>query len=271
MAEVEQQEVVAPEAAEPAELAPEGQPESAPEASAEDAEPKQEKPPKTFTEEELNRKIQKRLERATRSFERKLESALEAERQRNAPQPSKEASQAPKLDQFDNFDDYVAAKAEFVANQTLEKRIAEVTRQQSEQQNTARRATVEHGWMQKVSQVRNEIDDFDDVVESAGVEISNVLGEALMESDVGPRLAYYLARHPDEAERINALPPSAVFRAVGRLEAKVEAEKLTTKSNAPKPVSPVGAKSGVAAKDPDKMSVEEWTKWRNAQLKAARG
>jgi hypothetical protein len=256
----EQDEVVVPqenEAAESAELEQVSDPEQEPEE-------KPEKPPKTFTEEDLNRKIQKRLERAQRSFERKMEAALEQDRAQRAQQSQSAMPQAaPKLEQFDNFDDYVAAKAEYVANQALEKRFAEQRQYQEQEQHQRYRSTVEQSWTQRVGQVRNEIDDFDDVIESAGVEITNVMSEALMDSDLGPKVAYYLAKHPEEAERIAEMTPSAVFRAIGKLEAKIEGDQLTKKkSGAPKPVSPVGSKAGVGTKDPGKMSDEEYAKWR---------
>ena len=269
MPEAEQQEVVQPEVAveEPTVVSEADEPEQEPEQ-------KPEKPPKTFTEEELNRKIQKRLERAQRSFERKMNEALEAERQRYAQQqvPRETSQQSPKIDQFDNFDDYVAAKAEWVANQALEKRLAEQRQADELRRQQERNVHVEQGWTNRVNQIRGQFDDFDDVIESSGVEVSQAMSAAIMESDLGPQVAYYLAKHPDEAEKIASMGPSAAFRAIGRIESKIEGENLAKKqSSAPKPVSPVGAKSGTASKDPDKMTTDEWLKWRNAQLKAARG
>lgn len=57
--------------------------------------------------------------------------------------------------------------------------------------------------------------------------------------------------------------PIASLRAMGKLEAKLESEPVTTatKSSAPAPITPVSKTSKVST-DPEKMSVDEWMKWR---------
>ena len=260
----EVQEVVATEAAESAESTQSEQPEQEPEQTPE-------KPQKTFTEEELNRKIQKRLDRAQRSFERKMNEALEAERQRYAQQsaPRETSPTAPKLEQFDNLDDYVAAKAEWVADQKLTKAFAEREQQEKQRAEQGRRGEVEKTWHAKVNQFRTEAPDFDEVIGSADVQLNETMASALMESDMGPKVAYYLARHPDEAEDMQYMTPQQVYRTIGKIEAKLENEALVKKqSSAPKPASPVGARTSVSGGPNDKQSVDDWLRARNAQLKA---
>lgn len=46
------------------------------------------------------------------------------------------------------------------------------------------------------------------------------LGDALMDSEVGPELADYLSKHPTEVERIARLAPISALRALGKLEAQ---------------------------------------------------
>lgn len=235
---------------------------------------KPEKPPKLLTEEQVNAKIEKRLARAKRSFERQLQETLERERQNFAAQQPKpqQPEGAPKLEQFDNLDDYVAAKAEWVADQKLEKAFAEREQAARLQAEQGRRGQVEQTWNSRVSQVRVEMPDFDEVIESSGVSISQPMAEAIMESDVGPKVAYYLARNPDLAEEIAEMSPAQIHRAIGRIEAKLETEPLVKKqSSAPKPASPVGSRASNDNGLSDKLSVDDWLRARNAQLKAKRG
>lgn len=232
----------------------------------------QEKPPKLLTEEQVNAKIEKRLARANRSFDRRLQEALERERQSFAEQqPKPQQAGAPKLEQFDNLDDYVAAKAEYIVKQNLDKTFAERERAARQQAEQGRRGQVEQTWNNRVSQVRVEMPDFDEVIESSGVNITQPMAEAIMESDVGPKVAYYLARNPEKAEEIAEMSPAQIHRAIGRIEAKLEHETLVKKqSSAPKPASPVGSRASNDNGLSDKLSVDDWLKTRNAQLKAKR-
>jgi hypothetical protein len=69
------------------------------------------------------------------------------------------------------------------------------------------------------------------------------IGDAILDSDVGPELADYLASNPTEAERIARLAPISALRALGKLEASLSpthasaraqpAAKLVTTAPAP--------------------------------------
>jgi hypothetical protein len=109
-----------------------------------------------------------------------------------------------------------------------------------------------------------------------------------MTSEVGPDIAYYLANNPEEAEKIAKMPALATAKALGKLEDKLEAQLKASGQNkqskgeqkpaqeskktetpvtkAPKPITPVNASgaSGGSAKDPEKMSYQEFKKWRES-------
>lgn len=214
--------------------------------------------------------VQRRIDKLTRE---KYQSRAEAEMLRREIEALRSAQQAPqsrpaqagepKLDQFNDFESYVAAKAEWIADQKLQKAFAE--REQHERQSKAQESAQKalEGWGKRLSEVRSAIPDYDDVIESADVMISQEVGQAIMESDVGPKIAYYLALHPEEAERLANMSQSGVYKAIGKLEAKLESESVVkTKSNAPKPVTPIAGKSGGSSKDPGQMTDAEYAKWR---------
>lgn len=220
-------------------------------------------------EPEIPKGVQRRIDRAVRQkYEAEarvklLEERLNAFEQRQvAPTPSKSDDSAPTIDKFDNFDDYVAAKAEYIAKKQIESTLTErEKRQVAEREETARKQTVE-SWSKRVAQATAEMPDFEDVLSSSDVPMTSVMQDAIMESDIGPKLAYYLASNPDEASKISQLSPIRAIAALGRLEERLENQKPAVKAtSAPPPVQPVGTRA-VVKKDPAKMTDAEYAKWR---------
>ncbi len=84
------------------------------------------------------------------------------------------------------------------------------------------------------------------------------MNDAIKTSDVGPSVAYHLAKNPDDARRIAALPPISQVREIGRLEARFEAKaeepapKPTPKTatDAPPPTPQARGTAGRFAVDP---------------------
>lgn len=97
--------------------------------------------------------------------------------------------------------------------------------------------------------------------------------EAILESDDGPALAYHLGKNPDLAEKIASLPPIAAARELGRLEAKLarEREQPPVISKAPPPPPKIEGVEPAIERDPDKMSTQDWVKWREKQIRKAQG
>jgi hypothetical protein len=219
-------------------------------------------------------KIQRRIDKLTREKYQSrgeveaLRKEIESLRSQQTQRQETKATGAPRLEDFSNLDDYVAAKAEHVADQKLAKAFEERDSKQREssQQNTeAQRAAA---WEKSMIAAAKEIPDIAEVIESADAPLTRAMAEAIMESEMGPRVAYYLAQNPEEAERLAGLNPVSVARAIGRIEAKLESEAATKKSSAPKPAEPVSSR-GAATKDPGKMSDSEYAKWRKAGRRAA--
>ena len=219
--------------------------------------------------------VQKRFDKLTRDkYQARAEADMlrrELERlqsQQQAPRQQAQATGAPKLEDFDNFDAYVEAKAAFIADQRLDAKLSEREKRDQERRSQEDSAKTAETWNKRLSDVRKEVPDYDDVIESADIVITQAMGQAIMDSEMGPKVALYLARNPDEAERLIDLHPSAVARAIGRIEAKIENESLASKASAaPKPATPVGSRSGASNGPADNQSIEDWMKARNAQLK----
>lgn len=224
------------------------------------------------TAERKNNGVQKRINELVREREDwKRQAQFFAERVRSDEQPQ-EAPKAksdapPKSDDFDSYDEYIDALTDYKTQKAIESQMqgARERRQQAQvqQQEQARVQSIQ----KTIADGRGKYDDFDAVALSGTSPITDYMASAIAESDIGADLAYYLGKNPDQAQQIAEMSPTASIRAIGKLEAKVEAQLVQSKekSNAPAPIKPVskGAKANV---DPDSMSIDEWMKWRQSKV-----
>lgn len=220
--------------------------------------------------------VQKRIDRAVRQkyeaearakmLEERLAALEQAQRQPQQTQKVIDNSE-PKIENFDDFDSFVAAKAEWIAAKKIEETLTARERKQLEEREATERQKTVESWSRRVAEATAEMPDFEDVIASSDVPMTAPMQQAIMESDVGPKLAYYLATNPDEAVEISRMSSIGQVRALGRIEAKLESGTAGKKvTSAPPPVKTVGGRSTVKV-DPDKMSTDEWLKWRQEQLK----
>ena len=212
--------------------------------------------------------VQKRIDRAVRQkYEAEARAnalAEQLEELKRQPRPQQAQAQgAPKLEDFDNFDDYITAKTEYLADRKIQATLSEREQRAAAAQAQAAQAKTAEGWQKRVAIASEEIPDFYEVVANADVPMTPAMQQAIVESDVGPKLAYYLATHPDEAADLADLSPVAVIRALTRIEDKLA--KPVKASSAPDPITPVGSKAK-AEKDPSSMTDSEFAAWRKRQI-----
>jgi hypothetical protein len=114
-----------------------------------------------------------------------------------------------------------------------------------------------------------QFDDFEDALENlkmVGID-ANALG-VIVESDDPAKVLHHLGNNQDEASRILGLSPVAMARAIGALEVRLSQPKPTpAQSKAPAPISPVSARSASSTGLGDELSMAEWIKRRNAQVR----
>lgn len=198
---------------------------------------------KTFSQEELDAAIGKRLAREQRKWER----------ERAAPVAPVVAD--PRPEQFDSTESYADALAMKKAEQLLYER--DVQRQQTE---------VLGAYHDREEEARNKYDDFEQVAYNPSLKITTVMAQTIQSSDIGPDVAYYLGANPKEADRISRLAPYVQAKEIGRIEAKLASEPMVKKtSSAPPPFTPVTPSSKGASTydttDPrsiKSMSTSEW-------------
>ena len=232
----------------------------------------EEAPPVEKVEDPIPKGVQKRIDRAVRQkYEAEARAKMLEERvaamesRQSAPQQQRPANDGePTIDKFDNFDEYVAAKAEYIAKKQIESTLTEREKHQRAAYEAAERTKTADSWNKRIAAATAEMPDFEEVLASSDVPMTAPMQQAIMESDIGPKLAYYLANNPDEAEKIAGMSPIGAIRTLGRIEERLANAKPEVKTtNAPPPLKPVGVKA-VVTKDPGKMSDAEYEKWRKS-------
>jgi hypothetical protein len=93
--------------------------------------------------------------------------------------------------------------------------------------------------------------------------------DVIARSEHGPDLMYYLVKNPGDAQRIAALPAALQGVELTKLEHKIISKPNVKKhSTAPAPPSTVGGSKAPAAKDPNSMSMEEYSAWYKNRARA---
>ncbi len=229
-----------------------------------------------------SRGVQKALDRLTaereaekrraEAAEARLDKALQALEQTTVkpadakPESDDTGPVRPSRNDFPDPDSWDAAliayaeeKAVWTARKEIkaldaDRRDAEQTRAIEEGQRVAREA-----YNGRVSKVLDKYPDFKEVAESPDVEISMPMAHAIIHSERGPDLQYYLGKNPAEAKRITALSPPLQLVELGLILGKLDAPAPPKPlSAAPKPISPITPAAEKSAKDPSEMSMDEY-------------
>jgi hypothetical protein len=201
---------------------------------------------KTFTQEELDAIVGKRLAREQRKWERE-----QAQKAKSQPVPSEPL----KADDFADTQTYADALAERKAQELLAKRDAE-----------AERAATLDAYHDREEEARNKYDDFEQVAYNPKLPVTETMAQTIQATENGPDVIYYLGSNPKEAERIARLSPLLQAREIGKIEAKLGDNPPAKKtSTAPAPIAPVTARtSGAPAYDTTDprsvkaMSTSDW-------------
>ena len=214
--------------------------------------------------------VQKRIDRLTQEkYRLRAELDFLRSQQPQQAQPAQQAqqpSQAPKLEQYNSIEEYLDALADHKASQKFDHLAKEREAKESQTRQQQEVAKLHESYTKQTEQARHAYSDFDDVVQDPDLPISQAMAEAIMRSANGADVAYYLGKNPAEAARLANLDPFSAAVEIGRIAATVVRPQPRKASSAPPPIQPVGTRA-TPVTDPDKMSADEWIKWRNGQLK----
>lgn len=209
--------------------------------------------------------VQPRIDELTRARrEAEREATYWKQVAQGTQSPAQAAPQRPVPENFEKYDDYIDALTDWKAEAAVAKRMeADSTRKVAE--------TRAQTFAERQTQARTAMPDYDEVVGGSDTPIANHVGEVILESDLGPQLAYHFAKNPDVLQRLNGMNPTAAAREIGRLEATLSAKPATpaapTKkvSNTPAPAGTLGTQGRATTPALGNLSMDEYMKQRKSQ------
>lgn len=163
------------------------------------------------------------------------------------------------------------------------------TQQQTEQQEAAANQEYEEkqlAFNEKAEAILEHVPDFWERAEQlyhAGL-VTPHLENAILDSDMGPMVSLYLMANPQELQMITTMNEGQTYRAVTLIENHLKSgagnmaqrptpaagqrvpnqQPVKRTTQAPAPIKPIRAQAQTQETDPDKMSMEEFRKWREA-------
>jgi len=195
---------------------------------------------------QYNEREKRRLERELQEREIKQE-------------PKREQKGKPNEDDFDSYNEYVEAVADWKAEEklsVLEQRAQQITEQKKLNDRKARLDDL----------VATETAKDPDFIQKA--LIPTKLEDVIIDSEYLAEIALYLGSNLDVAQKLVNMEKSAAAKEIGRIEARIEYEKKgpapRANSKAPSTTKTVGGSEG-PGKDPLKMSTEEYIVWKDRQ------
>jgi hypothetical protein len=238
-----------------------------PDSEPESTEPKK-KEPRTYTQEDLDRitaKVKRTAKKnATEHTRKEVEAYYKGLGSSSKPE-AKEEDKPPERTQFDSYEEFLDAKADYRGRKAGEKESIRL-----DHKNQENKIVEEH---QKIfsnfqTNLREKYPDIDDRIETiSDITMPEIVLQAIAESDVGPDILSHFSDNPKECERIAAFSPSKAVREIGKLEARfeVKTEPKKTPSKAPIPINPGGGGSPSNDTPSDSDDINEWMRKENAR------
>ncbi len=184
--------------------------------------------------------------------------------------PAPEPEEAPTLEQH-GFDTEKWASA---YTQWSDKRVDQKVERALKRTEAGKEAqTIQQTFAEREAQFVEANPDYVEAVADPGLQryVTPTISEAVVLSENGPALSYYLATHRDELAAISRLRPTQQAVALGKIEAKLPAKsakpaaatppkKTVQQTRAPAPPKPVGGNA--PSKRPEDMSIDEYMQHR---------
>lgn len=217
---------------------------------------------------EETEKTDPRRERSRQRWQEMKSRVREAEStarywREKAEQQMQEASKPIDPNQFGSDAEYQAALSAQAMRRVTAQDHAATAEAVAQQAQYAARAALDV----QVQALRSHIPDIDVIYrepEHGGPQITQAMAMAINESENGALVAYHLARDSKRAESISRMSPIAAARALGMLEAELNAKPQRRISQAPQPVQTVSGGTGNPGVDLSSLSMSDYIKAREA-------
>lgn len=242
----------------------------------------EQKPPRTYTQEEMDKIANKIKKNERYRTKKEVEAFYQGRESVAAPpaQPQEPAEEKPPTrEQFDNYESFLEAKADFAGRKAFHaerQRYETETKAQAQAREQAERVQSFQG------KVNEKYPDLHERLEPImNVAMPDGVAAELAASQFGPDILNHFAGDHKDFERFVALSPSAALREIGRLEARFESAAPATAtteaapvtaakkpSSAPAPIKPVGGNAQPIGDDLTRLvdKPEAWALARNKEL-----
>lgn len=194
---------------------------------------------------ELEGKIAASTRSATEPPPAENKEEAKAERARPTPQDKKPDGSL----KYSTYEEFAEDLADWKVEQRLGQAFAERDKAAKEQaaktQQEQQQAAITNDWVGKVGKAREKYADFDTVAlnEDLPVKSGSVVDVRILTSPTGTDLLYYLGQHPEELEKINALPPMDAAFELFKIESTLSGTPGPRKvTQAPPPAREVGGR-----------------------------
>lgn len=194
---------------------------------------------------------------------------------KSRPAPEAEKAQ-PKPEDFTTVAEYTDALTDW----KVDKKFAEREQQQAADKAKAEAEAATKAFQTRLAAAIKEIPDYQEVIDSSEAIARHHILNYLIESDIGPKLQYHLAKNPDVLDRLNQLSPIKAIAELGKLETKLEKpvepkaeaklNSVVPVSQAPAPITPIDGKTTPVHKDPATMTIKELREYERAREAAKR-
>lgn len=210
--------------------------------------------------------FQRRIDELTRNWresERRADELMTLLQRQSGP-VEKAPLAAPTLEQH-GYDEgkYQTALTDYVRGLTQTEARAAIAAERAQAQQETRTQS----FKQREAEFAATVEDYADKVYDPSLPLSKGVVELIAESDIGPKVAYYLAENPDIARSLAEKTPTQAAREFGKLEARLSVPVQSKPvSKAPPPAPKVAASEPEIDRDPEKMTMKDWLAWREKGL-----
>lgn len=214
---------------------------------------------------------QKRIDKLTQrnsQLQARLERLEAEQQQRNKPADPAPVDDSPKEEDFGSAAEYVKAVAAHAVKTDREARQKEERERASAQAATELQKTVQ----QRLNEFRKAQPDFDDVMDDAAFNTSQLMAHELQESEVGPAILYHFAKNPEDANRIAEMTdPRKVATEIAKIEVRLSsapaAPSQAPKPSSPEPIKPIATSRAAVATIGDESDDEYFARRRAERAK----
>lgn len=202
----------------------------------------------------------------------------------------KDDESEPKPEDFKTVGEYTRALTKYLVDKKATEAGEANARQSAADRAKAQAEETTTAFVKRQSEFMKATPDYEEVVGESELDVPSAGMQYIVESEMGPHLAYHLAKNPDVVERLSKLSPARCVAELGKLEARLEEaakgkpngeakpngetrEQPTRQvSRAPAPIQPLngGDAATPVHKDPSQMTFQELRAFRIAERAAGR-